>query len=256
MTVVDAHYHLGDVGFLWPGHRTYKACVDSLIQDMDENNVDITVVFDPGDQTASVLEYARAKNDAIALAAGQYPERVIGFAHVSPTLGEKDAVDELERAVVDLGLRGLGEFDQKVGGFWLDLNTVGPLLKKASELAVPVNIHSGDPLSTPDRIGFLAQRFPDLTFIMAHMGMYYYWREALEVAQFNNNVILETSGFYNRPDVIIMAVERVGPERIVMGSDGPFFPIDLEIEKIRATGLDEDTLGAILGGNMMRILDL
>lgn len=57
----------------------------------------------------------RTGNDALAEFCAADPERLIGFAGADPLKG-MDGVRELERAVRDLGLRGLN-----IGSFWSQL---------------------------------------------------------------------------------------------------------------------------------------
>ena len=59
----------------------------------------------PGENTVQVLRNRGNVNDAAAALAARAPDKIIGFMSVHPD--EPNAIDEIERAVYDLGLRGM-----------------------------------------------------------------------------------------------------------------------------------------------------
>jgi hypothetical protein len=58
------------------------------------------------------------------------------------------------------------------------------------------------------------------------------------------------------PDKIRTAVERIGAERVVFGSDGPVSSPNLEKQKVVISGLGEEAAGLVLGGNAVALLGL
>jgi predicted TIM-barrel fold metal-dependent hydrolase len=66
--------------------------------------------------------------------------------------------------------------------------------------------------------------------------------------------VLETSAM-PYPDKIRAAIDRVGPERVVYGSDGPGCPPRLELRKVLAAGLTEPERRLVLHDNMQRLFD-
>jgi predicted TIM-barrel fold metal-dependent hydrolase len=129
------------------------------------------------------------------------------------------------------------------------------LIRKAAEHSAPVLFHCGDePLSTPLVIAQAARRCPEATFILGHMGGYAHADEALEVGERLENVLLETSAF-PYPGKIREAVERIGPERVLFGSDGPACSPLLELEKVRLAGLPAQAEQRVLGDNARRLLE-
>ena len=58
------------------------------------------------------------------------------------------------------------------------------------------------------------------------------------------------------PQCIATAVERIGSEHILFGSDGPGCNPALELEKIRRLNLNGDAEARILGGNAAVLLGL
>lgn len=131
-----------------PQPRTVMARIASLgesrLADMDATGIDkqILALTAPGTQVLDV-DTARAMaeltNDRIAEAVRAHPDRYAGLAAV----GFEDAdsaIDELDRAVNQLGLRGLIA-NSHIKGRYLDHPSFQPILEKAADLDVPVYLH-------------------------------------------------------------------------------------------------------------------
>jgi predicted TIM-barrel fold metal-dependent hydrolase len=86
--------------------------------------------------------------------------------------------------------------------------------------------------------------------VLGHMGHgnIVYINASIDVAARNRNVYLETSGMPMHTK-IREAVERVGSDRVLYGSDAPFHHPRVEIEKVRLSGLDAELVQRVLGTN-------
>jgi hypothetical protein len=80
-------------------------------------------------------------NDYVAQTVDAYPDVFVGFCSVDPRQG-KAAVEELERSVLSLGLRGL-KLHPIHQAFFPDDPAFSPLFSKAEQLKIPVFMHSG-----------------------------------------------------------------------------------------------------------------
>jgi predicted TIM-barrel fold metal-dependent hydrolase len=188
-------------------------------------------------------------NVAVRNAAAQV-SMFLPCACVNPQL-EQEALEEFEMAVKEWGFRGLKLMPPK-HGYRIVEDIIYPLLQKATELGVPVSIHSGQESCHPADIGFMALEFPDIPFIMDHMGYRYFVRQAILAAKHAPNVYLATTAV-PEPNFIKNAVSKLGPERVVFGSNGPGMPPDLQLEVIRRAGLGAEAEALILGGNAARL---
>jgi predicted TIM-barrel fold metal-dependent hydrolase len=119
------------------------------IEGMDAAGVDLAVVsltapgtdhFDPGTGT----RLARRVNDELAAAIDRYPDRLMGFAALSPK-DPQAAAAELERAVKELGFKGW-KCHSNFGDSYIDEERYWPILAKAEELNVPIYLHPVAPL--------------------------------------------------------------------------------------------------------------
>jgi uncharacterized protein len=235
--IIDMHMHVDSIEALgW--HMTAEQCLAG----MDEAGVDAAVIMtitDLPEVNPSALELIA---DACARSAG----RLWAFARIHPWYGQ-EAIDLLRRAVRDHGFKGL-----KLHPVSSIAHPAGPetvaLVRVAGELRVPTLFHCADePMTTPLSMLPLARECPDSTIILGHMGGYFHVEEALLVAELAPNILLETSAV-PYPARIREAVTRLGPGRVLFGSDGPGCSPVLEVEKVRLAGLSEDEYRIVMGG--------
>jgi predicted TIM-barrel fold metal-dependent hydrolase len=115
---------------------------------MDAAGIDVQVMshVQPAAQALAgqqATDAARKANDALARAVAAHPGRLAGFATL-PTGDPRQAAEELERAVGDLGLVG-GMIHSTAGTnhAFLDDARFEPLLAAFEELDVPLYLHPG-----------------------------------------------------------------------------------------------------------------
>jgi predicted TIM-barrel fold metal-dependent hydrolase len=169
--------------------------VEEQLRIMDAVGIDVAVlsIAVSNEDPAVALEECKAWNDDVAQLIKRYPGRFVGFAPVPPLGGQK-ALDELDRAVQSLGMKGV-VIRSQAGGKSLDAQELYPFYKKVCALDVPVFVHpSGVPegfdiLNAPydlhRQIGReldlmvattrlilsgVLEDFPDLKLIISHKG--------------------------------------------------------------------------------------
>lgn len=167
------------------------ADVDQHLWFMDEAGIDVAVLS--GNLEGATLDTVKRWNDACARAVSDHPMRFAGFACTLP-LGGDPALDELERAVRDLGMKGVHICARPEGQF-LDSRDLWPFYEKVSELGVPIDVHvetnptGYDALQAPWALQYVIARelditnalfrlcfggvleaFPDLKLIVNHFG--------------------------------------------------------------------------------------
>src|SRR2546422_3368126 len=97
--------------------------LEAQIQDMDRSGIDVAVLscilgWD------STLENCRIINDNTAQVQKEYGGRFVGLAHIPPLEGGS-ALQELERAIGDLGLKGV-TISSQIDGVSLDAEKFRP----------------------------------------------------------------------------------------------------------------------------------
>jgi 2,3-dihydroxybenzoate decarboxylase len=118
------------------------------IAEMDEAGIDIQVLSHgaPAVQKMDAetsVQMARAANDRLYQTIQARPERFAGFATI-PTPAPGAAADELERAVMKLGLKGAMVHGLTNGQF-LDRKSFWPIFERAQALDVPIYLHPSQP---------------------------------------------------------------------------------------------------------------
>ena len=148
-----------------------------------------------------------------------YPERLIPYAYALPH-PERPIIPELEQAIAEFGFRGI---KLHCGECTVADYVADPVFRLAGKHNVPCLIDLAGRHQDLDRI---ARAFPDTPIIAAHMGRYLCTDQPLldrfiQIAESCSNVYLDVSG------VVLLwkireAVERVGPSRVIWGTDGPY----------------------------------
>ena len=210
-------------------------------------------------------------NDYVAQTVDFYPDVFIGFCSVDPRKG-KAAVEELERSVLSLGLRGL-KLHPIHQAFFPDDPAFIPLFAKAEELGIPVLMHSGYAAAganAPGGGGFelaysrpiphvdsLAARHPDLTIIMAHPA--WPWiQEQVAVALHKSNVFIDLSGWAPRyiPKELISEASGRLRKKILFGSDYPYISPVTWLEQFQELDILDESRPLILHDIAAVILNL
>jgi hypothetical protein len=240
--IIDAHAHLdADETFGWTDTP------EKLLAIMDDAGIRVAVVTTYGDTPGPSESLERLRGWVAA-----HPDRLVGFPRMDPRW--EDAVDIFERAVVEDGMGGLKLHPVSNISSPFGDRTV-ELLDRAADLGVPVLFHSGDRVnSLPTEIGEAAAR-TDATIMIGHVGGYFNHREALETARRHENVLLESSAF---PHLRILqeAVDELGADRVIYGSDMPPANPTVEIEKIRLLEITDEQRDRILYRNAVELLGL
>jgi len=91
------------------------------------------------------------------------------------------------------------------------------------------------------------------------MGVSEYVKLAVAVARQNDNIFLETSVVGWMP-LLLEAFRGVGTSKILFGSDHPYNPLLMEVEKIskhvaKAAKLKDDDLKKVLSANLLSLLN-
>ncbi len=237
--------------------------------------------------------WSRLQNEALAAALRDAAGPHRGLATV-PLQDAATAAGELRFAVRELGLRG-AMVDPNALGRPLGDGSFDPFWRAAADLAVPIVLHPflleaverfgrhylhnlvGYPFETTLAaasliLGGTLDRFPGLAVVLVHGGgflPYHIGRfdrahatrpearvdEAGLPSRYLRRFLYDT--LVQRSDALRYLVQLVGHDRVLLGSDHPFWMGDPDPLKIvREAGLDPATEAAILGENAAQIFRL
>jgi predicted TIM-barrel fold metal-dependent hydrolase len=164
---------------------------------MDELGVDVQVVSIPPPgadrfEASDAISIAGTANDSLAEHCSVEPTRLVGL-YTLPTASIPAALDEMQRATDELGLRGFGCYSN-LNGRPLDDEELFPLYERVARLGQPIYVHPTAPLATeatgldimPVLIygwafdatvamtrlvyGRVLERFPEISWVVADVG--------------------------------------------------------------------------------------
>lgn len=237
--IIDCHCHAGKGDKLtapWD-----NAPIERYLRRARAAGIDRTVVISPLHGS-----YEQA-NRQVARLVARNPQRLIGFAFVHAKRDAGRIFRMVRHAVTHWGFRGI-----KVHGF--EAMPTREVCETAKALRVPVLV---DIVSRPWVVDILAAEYPDVNFIIAHLGSFTDdWRAHQQVtyqlARYAN-VYADTSGV-RQFDYLVQAIKRGGAHKILFGSDGPWLHPGLELHKIRLLGLSPDEEALVMGGNALGLM--
>lgn len=185
------------------------------------------------------------------------PDVFIGFCFLNPNHETSFLLKEITRCVERGNLKGVKlEVETNARSKRLD-----PIMEACARLNVPLLQHAwyktvGKVLdeSTPADIAALAGRHPNTTIIMAHLtadGM----RGVLDIQPYPNAYI-DTSGSQPFSGIVEYAVEKLGVERILYGSDITGRDFSCQLGRIYGAKISRRDRDLILGLNAKKLLGL
>jgi uncharacterized protein len=200
-------------------------------------------------------EYCRRANDDVIELMRQYPKRVEGFAYVNPLVGEP-ALRELDRCVRQHGMVGMK--------LWIAVrcsdSSVDPLVERCAHYGIPTLQHTwlkttgnlpGE--STPLDLAALARRHPKATLVMAHAGGD--WEIGVRCVRHLDNVYVDVSGGEANSGWVERAVDLIGADRILFGSDMPIRSLSSQLAKVLGARISDEAKEKILYQNAAGILE-
>jgi predicted TIM-barrel fold metal-dependent hydrolase len=245
MIYLDSHAHVDVV----PALNWYDTA-DKLVSRMDAAGVSMAIISGYLNAPGPNPKGLKVISDAVA----RYPDRLIGYARLDPWYDDR-CVAVLDEAVKDWGCRGI-----KLHPAHYTLYPFGPetvkLARRAGELNLPILFHCGDEIMClPYQIDRLAAQCPDTTIILAHIGGFFSGESALNVADRRKNVMVDTSEI-PFPEMVRKAVDRLGAEKVMWGTDAPCCDILHEIKKVEMAGFTEQQQRLLFGENLARLMGI
>jgi uncharacterized protein len=254
MRVIDIHTH----PFYRDDARRYAGAADLLRRARGHGIMHVVALGD-------VLAFGRSPdakqirriNDETAELMRRHAGFVTGFCYLNPTLGEKAVRSEVERCAA----RGFKGIKLEIANNARDA-CMRPVMEAARAHGLVVLQHAWSMTkirqrsfhTDPEDVGTLARRFPDVRIIMAHLtgdGV----RGVLAVKDCPN-VVVDTSGAAPEAGIVEFAVEQLGAERILYGSDVPIRDFGVAIARITGSRLSGRERQRILYENARELLQL
>lgn len=237
--IIDCHCHAGKGDGL-TGPWDTAAPLGAYLRRASQAGVHQTVLF-----AAFHSDYAVA-NRQVGRIVESHPERFFGFAFVHAQRDRGRVRAMVGETVARYGFRGI-----KVHRY--DARISREICDAARRYGLPILY---DVMGEVAPIELLATEYPDVDFIIPHLGSFADdWRAQLAFLDHlvrHPNVYTDTSAV-RRYDLLEKALRRAGAHKILFGSDGPWLHPGVELAKIRALGLSAEEESLVLGGNLLRL---
>lgn len=240
LPIIETHQHLSerdrtDRTFGWAGNH-----IENILGAMAANHV-VSAILQPLGGAVDPIAVHRQ----IAEAMEQYPGHLFGIASLNiKEHGEDRVREELETCIKTFGFVGI-----KLHGFSHGFSPNSPLgrvyFEAADRLGVPlmgcVGAH-GMPFTNPGLYADMAQEFPNVKIIFAHLD-YPIAEIAISIARRVPNIYLSSS--LSIPAYLRLALEQCGPEKLMLASEDSD-SITAEIAKFAAIGATDAQMEQML----------
>jgi predicted TIM-barrel fold metal-dependent hydrolase len=252
--IFDAHTHLLQ---MLPSGDCDPAEVELMLRRMRLCGIDRAVLLGAvvGVSPTPTEAEIRRINDHTLQAVAQHPNVFTGFCYLNPANDVQFTLNELHRCIETGPMAGVK--------LWIAVNArdarLDPIMAWCAEHECPVLHHAwyktvmGSPAeSNPADISDLARRHPRTSIIMAHLvagGI----RGVLDVLD-TPNISVDISGSQPFAGVVEYALERLGAERILYGSDWPVRDFATQLGKLDIRGLSDADRELIQWKNLHRLL--
>lgn len=182
----------------------------------------------------------RAQNDLVYHAMKEFPGVVMGYAFINPKA--PDVYDEIDRCLGDYGMYGVKFHPWKHGYYSDNCPQIDGVLTAIERYGVHIQVHVGtSPLCTPFPWIEYAKAHPKLRVLFTHMGCREFGYSTIEAVRDVPNIWVETSCQMEYKN-LRKAARELGSRRVVFGTDWPYKPTNVEIEKIQYMGFDDNEL--------------
>lgn len=242
--MIDAHCHAGTfTGFISGAHPP-----EELVAGFDAAGVEsgMIAILDTYDMAGA--------NDRAREACEAHPGRLHAYIYLNPTRLDA-AIAEFERRLGDLLFRGV-KLHPMNDVYYPFLKLFFPLYERIAASGLPVLWHSGtSPYSHPLQIAYVAKTFPAMPCILGHFGLSDLTWECFPAAELAPNIHVDTTA---NPIIPVLNdwIGEFGPERMLWGSDFPFYSVAYEAQKLAHLGRSDRERELIGDGNARRLFKL
>lgn len=248
--MIDCHTHMGP----WHNFNAPENSAAEMVASMDR--VGVRCCF--SSSHSSIGPDFRYGNDMILQAIADFPGRIHGYCTVNPNYPEKEMVDELERCCVNGPMRAI-KFHPDLHLYRVEGSGYRAAWEFANERGMILLSHTwlGSGFSNLDTFDLLAERYPNVTILLGHSGAGYGgFAKSAELAKKHPKVYMDLTGSICLFRQLERAVEAVGSEKILFGTDLPFIDLRPGLGRVAFSRITEEDKRKILGLNMARIAGL
>lgn len=251
--VFDAHLHCPAAsGELWQWHPVTRT-FEEFVAYLDRTGVGRGIINSQRCQQNGTPAEFVAGNREVARYVEKYKGRFVGACVVNPLFID-EALREMEECRKQFGFVWVGELcNYMKPSYEYKLKQFEQLVEQTVKLGMILDVHTEQ-----DEMDYVIEKFPRATIVFPHFGdgneYVDIWKRIDLVAQ-HPNTYLDTSGYgHDRVGMLEYAVKKIGPDRVLFGSDFSINDPSTVIARIKHAFLSEEQKQKIFSGNLQALL--
>jgi predicted TIM-barrel fold metal-dependent hydrolase len=251
MLIIDADTHIAPTGG--------EFALEEHMKRVAHAGIDKTLTWLKPDYVGTEIE---GHNKYVYEAMQKYPDVILGFGWADPTVSVEHAKKMVKVCTEEYGLYGVklngAQNDYRIDDPVLAL----PVIEEIAKAGVMLAFHIGADAyenTHPFRAERIARMYPEMPILMVHIGMED-WdmnQAVVEIAARCPNMYLVGSATTDK--AIMHAIDVLGAERVLFGSDAPFqrpHVVCATYEAALADDLTQEEIALVMGGNAARLFNL
>lgn len=250
MKFVDCHVHISI-----SSRQPWEHLVDKLLADMEVFGIEQAVIMPHPllHNTYASRDEIEYQAEALGRITNANPGKFYPLLFINPILSPTFILDLMDKHMLNGPIVGAKFHVQMLA----DDKRLQPIYQFLESNDIPLLFHSW--YKTTDRVHFesdprhivrLAEQHPKLRILMAHLT----GCKIRGVQDIKNypNIYLDTSGSQPEEGYLQRALEELGGDRILYGSDYPIRSFATQIARIDSVEMDMETRGKVFRSNALR----
>ncbi len=243
--VIDAHCHMG----VYHAFYIPDPSAEGMLRVMDRVGIDQACITP---HLASCGSDYRAGNSEVIETLKKYPDRFLGYCTINPNY-PREIREELKRCFAVRGFMGI-KLHPFCHGVNIEYKGYEPVYEFAHEHKLPILFHTTGE-SDIRFIEHLAETYTDANYIMGHAGFGVRAQEyAMEAVNRHTNIFVDIAISFTYECNVEWMVESVGSEKVLYGSDMPFFDPRPAVGRVALADLSDEAKQNIFYHNIYGLI--
>jgi predicted TIM-barrel fold metal-dependent hydrolase len=243
--IYDMHGHMGTWGAIY----FPKGNAVDMIGTMDECGVKLLVF-----SHHHALMSPDTGNQPSITAVRRYPQRLRAYCVINPNYPELAAAELAgfeQHKDVFVGFKFLPDYHQVP----ITDSRYRPALDyaRSKQLLVLMHTWGGSQFDGPEQVRLLAERYPDVRFLLGH-SCHGDWAAAVSLANDFPNLYLELTAVFDDRGAIEKFVAETGSHRMLFGTDLPWFDPHHAVGVLLSAHLSDEDIHNICHRNAEKLL--
>jgi len=250
--IFDAHLHCpSENGEVWQWHKVTRT-FEEFAAYLDRTGVQRGIINSVRCQLAKSPREFIAGNREVARYVERYKGRFLGACVVNPMFID-EALREMEDCRKQFGMGWVGELCNYTVPYEYTIKEFEMLVDQAVRLNMVLDVHTD-----LEEMEYIIRKFPRATIVFPHFGddrEYQHIFSRIQLVAAQPNCYLDTSGYgHDRVGMLEYAVEKIGPDRVLFGSDFSINDPGTVIARIEYSFLSEEQKEKVLSRNLEALL--